>query len=104
MPVSIYRVVQVLKGLRGELPMDVWSFVHKFEDVTGCKLSLAAEGKLVREVIVSEDVRVYVYAEQLCNVVCNDQSLPILPALINVMYIHNTKNSIKYVAGYEVVV
>jgi hypothetical protein len=103
MPVPIYRVVQVLKGLRGELPMDVWSFVQKFGDVTGCKLSLA-EGTLVREVIVSEDVRVYVYAEQLCNVVCNDQPLPIPPALINVMYIHNTKSNIKYVAGYEVVV
>ena len=68
MPVPIYyMVVQVLKGLRGELPIDVWSSVH--------------------------------------NVVCNDQSLPIPPALINVMYIHNTKNNIKYIAGYyEVVV
>jgi len=103
MPVPIYRVVQVLKGLRRELPMDVWSFIHRFEDATGCRLSLA-EGALVREVIVSEDVKVYVYAEQLCNVVCNDQLLPIPPALINVMYIHNTKSNIKYIAGYEVVV
>ena len=98
MSIKTAQIIQILKDLRKELPMDIWAFIKKFKEVTGCNFEYDAY-TTPRTFDVGDNLRIYIYDSEYNSAVCNDKTIEL--EFKNTIYIDNLKTGMIYLIHYD---
>jgi len=93
------QIVQILKDLRKELPLDVWKFKDKFKDLVNCEFYFDEIAKPKKEFNVTKNIKIYIYEREFVEVICNEEAIELE---FRTIYVDDLKNNNIIIVWYEV--
>ena len=93
-----YQMVQTLKSLKKSLPMDMWVFMKKFKEATGCDFEYDAY-TTPRTFDINDNSRIFIYNDEHINILCSEGTIEL--ELKNTIYIDDLKTGMIYLVHYD---